>query len=297
MLLPQKLPFRLKLALVVLFVLAAGVIFFPAVTARLTMYVDKVSEIPDIKQTDRSLNFPEHGRDFCAPVAVTDSFAWLYRHGYDRIFGAGTDEAALRLSACRKLAELMCTRNGPGTTSEDFLAGLKRYIQECTPYSIRSLKYQGWNRHEQEYDCGRAAPELDWIKAGVRGDNSAWINIGWYEKDARTGELRRVDGHWVVLVGYGMDTGGVANASTLIVRDPDPVLSDEPRKIFLTVEPLAAGTLTGPQQGLPRPAAGYLQIKSMGNVLDTSRKRLGIIDGAIVLELWPSWLNLMKDSR
>lgn len=285
----EKIRFVISLALCVVFVCVVAALLLPAITSQATMYLDKVDEIPDIKQTDKRLHFPDNGKDFCAPVVVIDSFVQLKKHGYNRIFGDQAGSAEIPLDACSKLAKLMNTRTGPGTTTEDFLAGLKHYVEQFTPYKIKSLKYEGWNRHPAKFDNGQAAASLDWIKHGIRDNNCAWLNIGWYTINAESHEMKREAGHWVCLVGYGIGIDGVSDPNTLVVRDPDPVLSEESRKIFITVAPLETGYLTGPHYGLPRNAKGYLGIKAMGNGLDTTRHRTGIIDGAIVLELWPAW--------
>ena len=261
------------------------VLFLPGIQSDSTMELSKVDAIPDIKQTDKRFGFPEKGLAFCAPVAVLDSFSWLSKNGYKIILPEVSKEVDPETGACRKLAELMETRPGLGTTTEQFLTGIKRYIETSTPYKIQSLKYEGWNRHSPEYDNAQPCPDLKWIKEGIRDKRSEWINIGWYKIDPATKTLERQQGHWVTLVGYGIGLDGAADPNTLIVRDPSPVLSKEPRKIFITVEPLKEGKLTGAHEGLPRDAAGYLFIKSMGNGVDSSGNRTGVIDGAIVLEL------------
>jgi len=291
-----KFALGLKIFLLIVALGGAIVLIFPALRSQYLIYLEKEDLIPDIKQTDKRLGFPEMGKDYCGPVVVMDSFVCLKRKfGYDKIVSdllAGSDE--LPVESCRKLAELMGTKNGIGTSTENFLRGVKNYVEKSTPYLIRSLKYEGWNRHLPEYDNGHAVPELDWIKEGIRDNRSAWINLGWYKFDPDKKEYLRLSGHWVALIGYGVGLDGLADPNTLIVRDPDPVLSQESRKIFLTVEPIAEGILSGPHSGLPRAAKGYLRVKSMGNGIDSSRNRNGIIDGVIVLDLWPPFLAVSK---
>lgn len=284
--LPRKLPLFAKLALAAVFLITAAFLFFPAISSRFVVYDEKINEIPDIKQTDPRLNFPQQGKDFCAPVVVVDSFAWLQKHGYDRILGS-PEVKDPEIAACRKLAGMMATTPGTGTTTENFLAGLQKYISTGTPYALKSLKYEGWNRHQREFGNAADVPDLEWIKAGIRGNNCAWLNIGWYEEDRYTNSLVRTDGHWVALIGYGKENGGAANSSVIIVHDPDPVLSKEPRSIFIKLEALKEGTLRGPHQGLPRSASGYFRARPAGNGADPTRNRTGIIDGVIVLELQP----------
>lgn len=281
---------KILLALIA-FIAALLLLLVPGILSDSTMELSKVDQIPDIKQTVKGFGFPEKGLAFCAPVVVLDSFIWLSQNGYPKILGEGSGKGDdLTIVACRKLAELMETCPGPGTTTEQFIQGVKHYIEKCTPYRIASLKYEGWNRHSKEFDNGDSVPSLTWIKEGIRGNRCEWINIGWYKIDPVTKRMERQEGHWVTLVGYGVDLSGVAEPNTLIVRDPSPVLSQDPRKIFITVEPLIDGKLIGPHDGLPRDAKNYLFIKSMGTGVDSSGNRKGIIDGAIVLDLFPAWV-------
>lgn len=294
---PKNVRFSISLTLIMLFAAIAAFLFFPAISSKYIMYLDKVDEIPDIKQTDKLLQLPSEGRDYCAPVVVMDSFIQMKKHGFRQILLKEDESRRLPEGSCRQLAKLMNTRTGTGTTTEDFLNGLKRYIEELTPYSIRSLKYEGWNRHPAEFDNGHAVAELEWIKNGIRDNRCEWLNIGWYKRDAQSGELLRESGHWVCLTGYGMGADGGSNADTLIVRDPEPVLSPDPRKIFINVKALNENTIMrGPHEGLPRSCRGYLSIESMGNGFDSSHHRIGIIDGAIVLELKAQWLPAFFES-
>lgn len=289
--LPGKKKLLTSVALAVVFIGMILVLLLPAITAQFGMYVEKVDQIPDIKQTDQRFGFPDKGRDFCAPVVVADAFVYLNKNGYQRILDDADNPEDVPVRTCCKLAELMHTRTGPGTTTEDFLSGLQQYIAQHTPYSIKSLSYSGWNRHPKEFDIGRPIPDLKWIKDGIQDNRSEWLNIGWYSRDPQTGVLKRLTGHWVIMAGYGIGADGISNANTLIARDPDPGHADASRKIFITVAPMTDGQLTGPHAGLPRSAIGYLQIKSLGNSGNVDHKdHTGIIDGAIILELAPSWM-------
>lgn len=287
----KKLSSVLKWVLLAVFLVSLSLLLLPGILTDSTMELGKVDEIPDIKQTDSRFGFPKKGLEFCAPVVVLDSFVWLAKNGYKDLLLPATKEADAETVSCRKLAELMDTTPGPGTTTDQFLRGIKRYVEECTPYKILSLKYRGWNRHSPEYDDKQPCPSLKWIKEGIRDHRVAWINIGWYKIDPATKVMERQQGHWVTLVGYGVGFDGAADANTLIVRDPSPVLSKDPRKIFITVEALSDGQLTGAHEGLPRDARDYLFIKSMGNGVDSSGNRKGIIDGVIVLDLQPAWIH------
>lgn len=289
-----KAKFLLTLLAGYVFLAAVVYLLAPAILSNFVIYTEKVDAIPDIKQTDPRLALPDKGKDYCAPVAVLDAFLYLQKNGYDKILDS-SEAGALPVASCQKLAALMDTHSGPGTTTEGFLKGLNDYINKCTPYVISTLKYEGWNRHQQQFSTRKQIPHLEWLKNGIKSNRCEWINIGWYSKDPLSGDLRRDAGHWVTLVGYGMGIGGESDPNILIVRDPDPVLSNEPRKIFVKLERIKENLqMTGPHYGLPRSSKGYLRIVSMGNGVSRAYKRTGIIDGAIVLELQAPWLSFAK---
>ncbi len=284
----RNLPGRLTLALCLLAFIGIAVLIWPAINSQNTMYLDKLDQIPDIKQVENRFAFPEKGKDFCAPVVVTDSFVWLSKNGYENILGKpGARDPVV--DCCRKLAELMDTRPGRGTNTEHFLTAVKSYIEQQTKYKIKSLQYEGWNKHSDQFDIAQPVPDLQWIKNGIKDKRCEWLNIGWYEFDEARNEYTRKSGHWVLPVAYGMDPAGASNQNVVIVRDPDPALSMEPRKIFINLSRIESGTLNGEHDGLPRDAKGYLKINAMGDgIADTRSKRgVGIIDGAVVLELMP----------
>ncbi|MBX9689278.1 MAG: hypothetical protein K2X27_21390 [Candidatus Obscuribacterales bacterium] len=279
-----------KLAAAFLFFAACTVLCLPFFQSHEKMYIEKLDQIPDFKQTEKELGFPDQGRDFCAPVAVADTFAYMSEHGYRELLlkEDRNSKTVMPIASCRKLAELMKTRPIQGTSSEDFLNGLKAYIEQCSGYKIKELKYHGWNRHPSEFDEHAEIPDLAFLKNSIRNNRYAWLNIGWYKENQQKHELERQSGHWLTLVAYGLDYNGLSEENTLIVRDPNPVQGRSPRNIFIKVEELKGGRLSGPHQGLPRSARNYLRVVKMGNLTDTSQNRIGIIDGAVVLELWPS---------
>ncbi len=284
----KQAPRFLSPALFVIFVFAAIYLLLPGFQSQSQMDLSKADSIPDFKQNEKRFDFPDRGKDYCAPVAVLDSFVWLSKNGYPELLlqdKTSGKEAAAEIATCKKIAELMLTKTGPGTTTEQFLEGLSSYLEKYSPYRIHSLKYQGWNRHSSKYASGEAVPELSFIKSGISGKRLCWINIGWYKVSENGEVFGRQSGHWLTVVGYGAALSGVADPDSLIVRDPNPVLSQEPRKIFIKVEKLKSGRLEGLHEGLPRSACNYLAIKSMGTGRDTSGNRFGLIDGAISLEL------------
>lgn len=278
--------FWLSVSLGAALVLTVIYLLLPAVLSGSAMDVSRVDEIPDYKQTDPSFGFPGKGLKFCAPVAVLDSFVYLSKHGYSSLLRPEDNGIA---EACRNIAKCMQTGDA-GTSTEQFLKGVDTYIKDHSPYKISALVYAGWNRHQKEFDCQKQIPDLRFIKDGINGTRSEWLNIGWYRYDAEHRAYLREEGHWVVLTGYGMNFSGAADENTLIVKDPNPVAGMSSRKVFISVHPLKDASLTGPHEGLPREAAGYLCIDSMSEVLD-AQKRIGIIDGAVVLDLMPGYMR------
>lgn len=264
-------------------------LFLPALISNNTMDLSRADEMPDFKQTNNAFAFPGKGLKYCAPVVVLDAFVYLQRHGYASLI-ASQGKESLAAQSVTRIAECMGTSDSTGTSTEQFLEGVQTYIKKFTPYRIASLRYAGWNRHQKEFDAKKQVPDLQWLKDGIKGDRAEWLNIGWYKFDPKNKDYIREDGHWVVLAGYGMNFSGAADEQTLIVKDPNPVAGNVSRKIFIELQALQEGSLKGPHEGLPRDASGYLFIKSQSDPMDT-QKRIGIIDGAVVLELMPAFVK------
>ncbi|MCB1865047.1 MAG: hypothetical protein KDG50_06425 [Chromatiales bacterium] len=161
----------------------------------------RLDGVPDLSQHDPALGDAARAENLCAPVAVSDSLAWL----------AGDTDRARQIALARRLADLMGTSPHAGTPPAGLVAGVERHLREVgTP--IARLEYAGFRpvatRHRS-----RAVLGLDWIVAGLGPRRAVWLNVGWYRSPS-PGYYRRIGGHWVVAVGY--------RDGRLAIHDPGP---------------------------------------------------------------------------
>ena len=223
-------------------------------------------EIPDFTQTQvRGAEFG-NGHQFCAPAAVSNSLIWLGRRKVDQL------ELVTMLASDGYMNTSV--KNGTGTSG--VLRGVDRYANEKLG-GYRTLSYQGWRRHPKRFSTRIRVPTLKFIQRGVARRSAAWLNVGWYRANRKTGEYQRIGGHWVTLVGYDLRN------DQLIINDPSPRAGTAGSNEYVTFQVLRRGRLTGKKSGLPADAQGYLQLNRgmhMHRKADTA-----IVDGVVLLEL------------
>src|SRR5947209_6039965 len=77
-------------------------------TAESSVHTEKVAGTPHFYQGDLLAGFPGDGRNYCCPVAVSDSFVYLASHGFPKLLPAGVagaaDPAEAQIALIRKLA-------------------------------------------------------------------------------------------------------------------------------------------------------------------------------------------------
>lgn len=185
------------------------------------VYTGKLRGTPDLCQADKAARLPRGGKGFCAPVAVSNSLVWLARNGYPDLLPKNANRRMTQpqLAALLGKPGYMDTSGDLGTSPTDLLTGVSRFLGE-RGYVYEYLAYQGWREHPAAMSGKSETPEIDWIKDGLVGDSAVWLNVGWYAYDPMTEIYERVGGHWVTLVGYGVDRKGQANPEILIIHDP-----------------------------------------------------------------------------
>jgi hypothetical protein len=249
-------------------------------------YTEKINSIPDLTQTNPDANFPEGGKAFCAPSAISNALMWLDSNGFPNL----VDNTGHPISDQANLAKLLASKTymdtdpEKGTGTSRIIKGLKKYVAD-RGYEIESLQYQGWrplNKDIADVPAG-LFPNLDWMKRGIIGSGCVWLNVGWYKYDASSNKYERLDGHWVTLVGYGKDPNDNLDPNILIFHDP----SRRAGKIFANeharATQITAGTLTGKFKGLPRNAAGLYKLTYRMHIKPSAD--CAIIDGAVALRL------------
>ena len=279
-----------NIAIVALVIAAIGFICAPSKAAKQqstqkspAAYTEKVVPTPDLTQTDPDGKLPIQGKSHCGPVSVSNSLAWLANNGFDNLLPTLKNRKQSQFEMARLLGSKMyMNTTSKGTGVGGVAQGVSRYIKD-RGYEYRYLKYQGWRKHPSQFSTAVDVPKLSWIKEGLKGNSAVWLNVGWYKYDYSTGEYLRTGGHWVTLVGYGVDQKGNVDPSVLIIHDPSPGAGKYPSHEYVRIKPISKGKLTGTQSGLPRSAKGYY---IMDNGMHISRKaNVGILDGVVVLKM------------
>lgn len=263
----------------------------------------KVESTPDFCQYDKRAGFAGNGRSYCGPVSVSNSLMQLAGDGFSRLLpeGSSSDRYRTQVNLVKELASHMKTKDGVGTSMPNVVAGAKQYV-ESRGYKVVRTEFQGWRSAPASGALSRtsAHPDLEAIKAAVADRTTAvWINVGWYAKGEKPNEWKRVGGHWVTVVGYGLDADGNKKPNTLILANPSgtnaqsttrpsepttthPVLSHG----VVECEPLTEGQLLGSVKGLPANAKGYYVLRGAGLPLRAGRDA-AILDAVVFFKISP----------
>jgi hypothetical protein len=258
-------------SLVVGFVIVSG----PDQAASWTTFMQRMVQTPDVTQTRVGIRLPNRGRAYCAPVAVANSLAWLGRKGIWSLPG----EKGRFGPMVAELGNLMGTDPDGGTSPLKLIRGVRSFLlRHAATDADFAISRQGWR------ECGPTAPAVGcypdktWLAANSEGLGVVWLLVGWYRYDPTKAVYLRSGGHWLTMIGCGMDSSGTPDPDTLIVHNPSPGAGRVGLSQALRLEALSSGTLIGRYSGLPRPAAGYYRVRGLG-----SDVRLAILDDAVAL--------------
>ncbi len=248
------------------------------------IYTDKIDLIPDLTQTDPEAKLPGGGKVYCGPVSASNAFIWLAGQGFSKLAPniVNPKEAQAEIARLLGTKKYMHTSFNCGTETTNFLKGVSRYIQDCQ-YQYSLLEYQGWERHPDKFSGGVEIPDPEWIKNGLIGVSAVWLKVGWYKYNPATNKYRRFDGHWVTLVGYGVDREGNENPNVIIIHDSAPRSGKKSSREFVRLEKINSGTLVGKKFGLPRCAVDYYKLTD--GLHRKEKADFGILDGAVVLQM------------
>jgi hypothetical protein len=244
---------------------------------------DKIGDTPDLMQSLPAAGLPDAGAAHCGPVAVSNSLVWLARHGYPQLAPSSNLTATNHGALARLLGETryMHTTYQDGTTVDGMLTGVAKYLADRnTPFKY--LGYQGWDTSTSPYDTGIKIPELQWITAGLTGKSAVWLKIGWYRQLGRH-EWQKFAGHWVTLVGHGVDAHGNAAPDILIVHDPAPRSGEQLSTDYVKLIPLERGTLRSISGRRSIPTTGLYRLGGDLKIKDGAD--FGALDAAVVLKM------------
>lgn len=250
-----------------------------------SVFLEKIDTTPDYMQTDPAYGgLPDGGTQYCGPVSVSNSLMWLSDNGFPNLTPHSNDRKRDQFDVARLLGSPTYMNIGSqGVGANGLCNGLKQYILD-KGYTYNRLEFQGWRYINPEFDTGEDVPNLEWVKLGVIGYGSVWLNIGWYTYDSVTDEYTRIGGHWITLVGYGHD-GGSPNLDYLIAHDSASRAGTTFANEYILPVRINSGTLNGSYTGLPHSAVGFYKMTDGMHIRFTAD--FGILDAVIVLEMQP----------
>ncbi len=248
------------------------------------LYLEKIYSIPSYIKTDPAYGgFPGGGEGYCVPVSISNSLMWLSNNGFPNLASHSRDRKKDQHDIAYLLGSYNYMNTSTTTTLNNLCRGLKRYILE-KGYSYKRLEYQGIGSVDSEYRTGKTIPDLEWIKLGIRGYASAWLQIGWYTYNPSIDEYTSIGGHMLTLAGYGHD-GKSPNPNYLITHDTSARAGTAIANQYILPVSIHSGRLKGKIPGNLWSAEGFY--KMTGGLCTMAGADFGILDGAIVLEMQP----------
>ena len=244
----------------------------------------RMDQFPDFAQTDPALGLPGGGTHYCVPVATANALVWYARErGYtDLLPVKGMSLTEKVATVARQLGEsrYMSTAPKGGTSHVKFMQGLSSYITDAG-YSSK-ITYRGRWRMPKKY--GRVevgAPDIYSIQNRFSSGSAVFLSIGYYKEGVRPGELKRIGGHFVTVVGYGVDKNGNVDRDMVVLHDPGDRASPDVKKRYLRLEELRHGRFVN-RRGDESDAGRHLKIVDGMNL---RRGIVGVIDAVVALDL------------
>ncbi|MEM8892724.1 MAG: hypothetical protein AAGD28_32385, partial [Bacteroidota bacterium] len=180
---------------------------------------------------------------FCGPTAVSNGVMYWVKNGYSTLDPKDSQVEMVKVLGSESY---MNSFNG-GTNLYNLSKGLHKYLKENGAQLKKAyIQHIGKpNRSDDIKDdlsyvdlkLSQKSIRLDYFKKGLINPKSTHILLwGRYEKDGKA--LLRTGGHYVTLVGYGIDDKGKLDKNLLIIHNPSS--SDKkPKREFLNLRPLA----------------------------------------------------------
>ena len=237
-----------------------------------------IAGVPSLCQFNPKL--PEDGKTCCAPVAVSNSLAWLAQHGYPRLLPESPTAEERQIALVNELASRYIRLNAAGIDPAGVIKGVSAFIRDRA-YRIKSFESRG-RRWRPQGVAEISIPTLEWIKSRLGKRGGVWLNIGRYEYDAQRDEYQRYSGHWVTLVGCGVTPTGERDEQMLVVHDP--VNKGPAKNLYAYALLLNSGTLVGKDRTLCADCAGFYRLAGT-KALTNPTKKVIMLDQAVALEL------------
>ena len=244
----------------------------------------RMDQFPDFSQTDPALGLPGGGKYYCVPVATANALVWYAKErGYSDLLPVQGMSLTEKVSTvARQLGQdrYMSTAPKGGTSQVKFMQGLSAYISD-RGYSSK-ISYRGRWRMPKKYgriDIG--APDIYDIQDKFSSGAAVFLSIGYYKEGDRPGELKRIGGHFVTVVGFGVDKNGNVDRDMVVLHDPGDARSASVKERYLRLEKMRNGQFVS-RNGSESDASEHLKITGG---MRFRRGIVGVIDAVVSLDL------------
>lgn len=182
-------------------------------------WVSARERTPDISQ--RGMPNP----NYCAPCAVANLLlAWQSSESFS---AESTSEAARRLAIQLGGPEYMQTKQRNGTNRYRLVNGMHRMVEQQdkhlygTYLGVRDYALKELDEPMREaLQASVGVPTLEHLKAEVVGGKGVVILFGSYKPNPKnSNRMERVGGHYVAVVGYGVNAAGEADSQSILLHD------------------------------------------------------------------------------
>lgn len=240
-------------------------------------YVDRSAKTPDLPQTTPWIS--NNGGTNCGPTAVSNGLIYLYNQGFKKL---PSNKASLPVILANRF----------GTTTQGISPGplmenMRSYLVE-RGYANPKFEFRGVRKLTTATQSYRrsAAVTPAWINASLKKHNTAmFVVVGWY-KSGTGGNLDRVGGHWMTIVGAGVNDFDILDHNFVMLHDPAGRNDRaDGKKVTHRVKlnKMTSGTLVCPRceqtnaNGLYRINEGYWKVKGTAD--------FAVVEGVVRLEL------------
>lgn len=265
--------------------LATMVVAIASGTAFAAESTTKSDSTPDFCQTDAEGRFHNGGREFCGPVAISNSIMWLAQNGYARLIDGKEVGKSTQIELIRTLgsSDYMGTDRADGTGPQRLIEGVAKYVRGRGQRLAR-MEFRGWRDVDTKYKSTKSLPTTEWVHEAIANPRSgACANIGWYTRDNATDTFMRRGGHWMTVTGASASN----DEATIDLHDPAARSGQGNVTHHAHLDRLTSGTLAGERADLPTKAAGLFVIRDgiVPKQVAKGEKTYPIIDGIVVFVL------------
>ncbi len=244
----------------------------------------RMDQFPDFAQTDPALGLPGGGTHYCVPVATANALVWYAEErGYSDLLpvqGLSMTEKVAKVALKLGQDRYMSTAPKGGTTHVKFMQGLANFISDAG-YSSRITWRSRWQMPRKYGRVEIGAPDIDSIQNKFASGSAVFLSLGFYSEGDSAGDLVRTGGHFVTVVGFGVDEDGNVDRDYVVLHDPGDGRSSTVTKRYLKLEQLRNARFID-RRGNEYDASEHLKVAKGLRLADGS---IVVVDAVVALDL------------